>query len=143
MRDGKVLLGQRRKYPVAKAPCAGHVEEWPGIPTGAAAEENVFRQAGVRELEEEFSLKVRPRDLRLAFPPVVMHNRCRRDTVDGGGPWHMWWVFTVDIPAHASPRGNRTEMTDLAWYSIPDALRLPDLEDVWRVFLNQIQQTRR
>jgi hypothetical protein len=34
MRDGKILLFQRQKFPIAKAPCAGHVDELDGVPTG-------------------------------------------------------------------------------------------------------------
>jgi ADP-ribose pyrophosphatase YjhB (NUDIX family) len=136
VRDGRILLGQRQKFPRKKAPCAGHVEELDGIPTGASGEEPIFRAAGVRELDEEFHLHVNARDL----DPVISmstQNRCRRDTVDGGPPWHHWWVYAVTIGPGQEPRGNGSEMTGLGWYTPAEALALPDLEDVWRTFLQK------
>lgn len=137
-RDGKYALADRVKFPFFKAPSAGHVDEYPGIPKGfGAQEERIYREAAARELGEEFGLRVRPADLRLALQ-VRMDNACRRQTVDGGPPWHLWRVYTVTVDSGQQTRTAADEAADLGWYAPAEISALNDLEPVWRDMLKQI-----
>lgn len=136
-RDGRFLLFQRQKFPIAKAPAAGHVDEYDGIPIGSASEERTFRDAGVRELEEETGLRVRPGLMKLVLT-MTMSNVCRRKTIDGTRHWHLWRVYWVRVDSGQEPRGNADESADLAWYTASEIDALPDLEQVWRTMLKQI-----
>lgn len=141
-RGGRILLFQRQKFPLKKAPCAGHVDSWAGIPTGTgAAEAEYYLAEAVKELSEETGLIVRHRDLNLVHT-AHYDNACRRETVDGGPPWHLWRVYTVEIGAGQTPRGNGSESKDLAWYTPAELVALPDLEPVWRDMLRQIGMIR-
>lgn len=136
-RDGRYLLFQRKKFPIAKAPAAGHVDEYDGIPTGAAKEEHIFRDAGVRELKEETGLRVRAGQMKLVLT-VRTRNECRRETIDGARHWHLWRVYRVRVDGQQQPRGNADESDDLAWYTPTEIAALPDLEPVWRDMLKHI-----
>lgn len=137
-RDGRYALADRVKFPLFKAPSAGHVDECPGIPTGVGTHEpRIYREAAVRELEEEFGLRVRPADLRLALQ-VRMDNACRRQTVDGGPHWHLWRVYTVTIDSRQQTRTAADEAANLAWYTPAQIGALPDLEPVWRDMLKRM-----
>jgi len=136
-RDGKFLLFQRQKLPIAKAPAAGHVDEFDGIPTGDVTEERTFRDAAVRELEEETGLRVRPGQMKLVLT-TTRANQCRRKTIDGAKHWHLWRVYQVHVDHQQEPRGNDSESADLAWYTASEIAALPDLESVWREMFQQI-----
>jgi 8-oxo-dGTP pyrophosphatase MutT (NUDIX family) len=137
-REDRYALFQRAKYPIAKAPCAGHVDELDGVPTGARSEEPAYRAAGVRELEEETGLTVRGRDLQLVLT-AMYRNACRRRPVDGGSPWHLWLVYSVTIGPGQRAKANGHENTDLRWYTPQEIAALGDLEPVWRTMLTQIR----
>jgi len=138
--NGRYLTGLRAKTPIAVAPCAGHVDELRDrIPTGARVEERYFRDAGVRELEEETGLRVRARDLKLVLNRLG-GDRCHRraGSVDGDN-WHHWMIFTVAFTGEAPPavRSNG-ELNDLAWRTPRQLAALPNLEPIWRDFLRQL-----
>lgn len=137
-RDGKFLLFQRQKYPIAMAPAAGHVDEYPGVPNGSASEKPVFLDAAVRELWEETGLVVRPGQMKLVLETTTP-NECRRQTVDGGDPWHLWRVYSVRVDGSQQPRGNKDESANLRWYTPDEIRKLPDLELVWGDMLRQIK----
>lgn len=140
VQDGRYLLFQREKFPIKKAPCAGHVDEadgLSGVPVGAPSEEPAFRAAAVRELKEETGLEVRPRNLKLALTKAS-GNECRRPPVDGSEPWHLWRVYYTTAPAGQTPRGNAAESSGLCWYTPAEIAALPDLEPVWREMLEEI-----
>lgn len=141
--NGHYLTGLRSKPPIAVAPCAGHVDELrTRIPTGARAEEHLFRDAAVRELEEETGLRVQPRDLKLVLNRIG-GDRCHRKagSVDGDN-WHHWLVFTVTYTGKAPPEvRSNGELTGLAWRSPQELAALSNLEPIWQDFLRQLHIT--
>lgn len=140
VRDGKILAFQRQTWPLNLAPCAGHVDEHPGVPRGTGQlEEAIYASAAVRELEEETGLTVRGQDLRPVFCGR-MDNACRRKTIDGDEHWHYWRVYVARIDGRQEPRGNARESADLAWYTRNELLARRDLEPVWRDMINNIKE---
>ncbi|OLT12971.1 hypothetical protein BJF79_03460 [Actinomadura sp. CNU-125] len=138
--NGHYLTGLRAKTPIAVAPCAGHVDELrTRIPTGSRTEEPLFRDAAVRELEEETGLRVRPRDLKLVLNRIG-GDRCHRKagSVDGDN-WHHWLLFTVEFSGRTPPtvRSNG-ELTDLTWRTAQQLAAVPNLELIWQDFLRQL-----
>lgn len=138
-RDGRFLLFDRQQDPKCKAPCAGHVDELgDNVPTGAASEERFYRAAGVRELEEETGLRVRPDEMVHVLRRKA-YTKCRRDSIDGDVSWHLWHVYRVQIDGWQQPRGKADESANLAWFTPDEIRKLPDLEPVWRDMLKQMK----
>lgn len=137
-RDDKFLLFKRQQDPIAMAPPAGHVDEYPGVPIGSDSEEPPFLDAAVRELREETALRVRPGQMKLVLN-TTMPNQCRRSPVDGNRHWHRWRVYWVRVDDSQTPRGNGHESADLRWLTPAEIRDLTDLEDVWRAMLTQMK----
>ena len=78
MRDGKLLLIERKKPPFGFAPPAGHIDEHGG-----------FEEAAINELKEEVGLDVL--SLKLAAEGRK-ENPCRR-----GSAWHYWLDRDYDL----------------------------------------------
>ena len=95
VREGRLLLIERRNPPYAWAPPAGHVDEG-----------ETYEQAARRELLEEVGLT--------ASSLTLVHrgqrrNQCRRP----GGDHHQWEVFTAD--AEGDPVRSETETRSMRW----------------------------
>lgn len=138
IRDNRLLLIERRRYPYGWAPPAGHVD--PG---------ETFEEAARRELQEEVGLSTI--SLRRVLS-VAYDNRCRRPA----GDHHYWEVFFMETEGNttrseAETSGvkwvDRDELSklisisfdllafhssDLAWKSAPG------LEPVWINLLDRI-----
>ncbi|WP_329521114.1 NUDIX hydrolase [Spirillospora sp. NBC_01491] len=138
--NGRYLTGLRAKAPRDIAPCAGHVDELTPrtTPKGARSEQPLFLAAGIRELEEETGLKVRPDDLKLVLNRLG-GDRCHRaaGSVDGEN-WHWWMVFAVRFAQQPDVRSNG-ELLDLSWNSAAELAALPNLEPIWRSHLRYLR----
>jgi ADP-ribose pyrophosphatase YjhB (NUDIX family) len=139
IRDGKILLNERMKYPFGYAPAAGHVD---AHETG----DESYEASAVRELWEEVGLTAV--SLELVYEGRK-ENRCRRE----GGSWHYWKVYRVEVEGEVNRSLDETK--NVGWYDIEEINALagkttdylngeiseeewqahPGLETVWYDFL--------
>lgn len=140
VRDQRLLLLERKKFPVGFACPAGHLE--PG---------ESYEDAARRELKEETGL------VASSLKKVIAgkrYNRCRRH----GGLWHYWRVYTAEVDASQELGRSVDEAKQLRFYSPKDIKPLvagtelyleqclsqetwekrPGLEPVWYFFLKYL-----
>lgn len=91
IRDKKILLIERMKFPFGFAPPAGHVDE-----------EETHEDAAKRELAEEVGLKTS--SMTLVFEKTL-HNICRRVE----GTHHLWKVYVVVSEGDVIPSKEETK----------------------------------
>lgn len=96
-KENKVLLLERKKYPVGFAPPAGHVDG-----------DESFEIAARRELEEEVGLKVKA--IKLIFEGRK-DNPCRRTD----GTWHYWKIYEVETEGEVTRSLDETKQA--GWYT--------------------------
>lgn len=137
--DGKLLLIERKRFPMGFAPPAGHVDD-----------DHSFDEAARRELQEEVGISG-------ACLSLVIEGRkdnpCRRER----GLWHYWRIYQANVDVNeltlsdAEARSAkwcdreelvrlqlrteaylRNELTEEEWAEIPG------LEPVWAEWLQQI-----
>lgn len=85
IRDGKLLVINRKKPPLALAPPAGHIDEHG---KGLSDELAQAKEAAIAELAEEVGLTVPAESLAL-LTGGRKNNPCRRP----GGNYHHWYIF--------------------------------------------------
>jgi 8-oxo-dGTP pyrophosphatase MutT (NUDIX family) len=79
--NGKILLFERTRFPVATVFPAGHIE------VGERPDE-----ALLREVEEETGIKLQPRQATLLGHEILNSDSCRRGSDD-----HEWWVYIAHV----------------------------------------------
>ena len=77
--EGKILLIERKIFPVKFALPAGHIDEG-----------ETYEQAAVRELKEEVGLDT----LNLM---LIAEGRKENPCSQKGGTWHYWKVYKVEL----------------------------------------------
>lgn len=107
VRDGRLLLIERRRPPYGWAPPAGHVD--PGEP---------YPDAAIRETQEEVGLPVD--HLQLLWRGD-QKNRCRRP----GGDWHYWAVY--EATTTGEPTRSEDETSAMRWVSRDQLAGLAEL----------------
>jgi ADP-ribose pyrophosphatase YjhB (NUDIX family) len=118
-KEGKLLLIERKKFPVGFAVPAGHVD-------GDANYEDAAR----RELKEEVGLDAQ--NLELIFDSRK-ENPCRRE----GGTWHHWKLYKVEVTGEIHRSEEETKQA--GWYSLDEIRKIEDkLEPVMREFFKEL-----
>ncbi len=104
-RGGKMLLIERKIFPLTYAFPAGHVDE------GEA-----YDHAAARELQEEVGLKAKKIEL---IAEGRVENPCSR----GGGTWHYWRVYRIE--AQGDMKRSEEETKQAGWYTKEEINNLP------------------
>ena len=104
-RGGKLLLIERKIFPLTYAFPAGHVDKGED-----------YEQAAVRELKEEVGLDAESVEL-LAEGRV--ENPCSRP----GGTWHYWKVYKIAAQGEIKPSEEETKQA--GWYTKEEIHTLP------------------
>jgi ADP-ribose pyrophosphatase YjhB (NUDIX family) len=119
-RGGKILLIERKVFPIVWAPPAGHVDEGES-----------YEDAAVRELTEEVGLTATHSEL---VAEGRKENRCSRPD----GTWHYWKIYKVE--AEGEVKRSKEETTQAGWYNKNEIknLPLPGLEPVWSDWLVEL-----
>jgi len=120
--DSKILLIDRKLFPLFFACPAGHLEEKESPEAGA-----------IREIQEEVGLTIS--DLKLVLNERF-ENPCRRQ----GGTWHNWWIYRADFFGELKPSERETKQA--GWYSPSEieAIRKEGkLEPVWEQILGKLK----
>ena len=99
-REGKLLLIERKKFPLGFAVPAGHVDD-----------DVSFEDAARRELREEVGLVAT--ELELIYEGR-QENPCRRE----GGTWHYWKIYKVE--AEGELKRSEEETKQAGWYSLEE-----------------------
>lgn len=142
---GRLLLIERRKYPIGFAPPAGHVDNYKGENDEpnfeAAARAELFEEVGLTALELKLVAEGRK------------ENPCRRP----GGTWHYWKVYCAVVSGNVRP--SPKEVKRFEWCSISRLRALaertrefkagkvtqadwdsrPGLEPVWLEWLTELK----
>lgn len=105
MRDGKLLLIERKKPPFGFAPPAGHIDE-----------HGSFKEAAKNELKEEVGLDVV--SLKLATKGRK-ENPCRR-----GSTWHYWEIYRAKTSGDI--KRSEEETKQAGWYEEEDVEELAE-----------------
>jgi 8-oxo-dGTP pyrophosphatase MutT (NUDIX family) len=105
VREGRLLLFERCKYPPGWTIPAGHLE------AGMDPQEEMRR-----EVAEEVGLVVTSSRRIWDGPPRLLADRCRR-----GADWHRWHLFLAE--ATGEPRLG-DEGSRLGWFTLAEALAL-------------------
>ncbi|HOX21615.1 MAG TPA: NUDIX hydrolase [Candidatus Paceibacterota bacterium] len=113
--QGRILLIDRKRFPLFFACPAGHLEEGEQPEAGA-----------IREAKEEIGFAISNLQL-------VQHERydnpCRRQ----GGTWHEWWIYRADFSG--ALQGSPDETKSVGWYDrteIQALQREAKLEPIWQ-----------
>jgi ADP-ribose pyrophosphatase YjhB (NUDIX family) len=104
-RDGKLLLIERKIFPLTYAFPAGHVDEG-----------ETYEHAAARELKEEVGLDTKHIEL---IAEGRVENPCSRE----GGTWHAWKVYRID--ADGEIQRSEEETTQAGWYTKEEINHLP------------------
>jgi len=104
-RDGKLLIIERRIFPLTYAFPAGHVDE------GEA-----YEHAAVRELKEEVGLDAKKVEL---IAEGRVENPCSRPD----GTWHNWKVYKIE--AVGEVKRSEEETKQAGWFTKEEIRNLP------------------
>ena len=96
-RDGKLLLIERKIFPIKYAPPAGHVDEGED-----------YAHASARELKEEVGLDATSLEL---IAEGRKENKCSRP----GGSWHYWKIYKIE--AAGDVHRSEGETKSAGWYA--------------------------
>jgi len=120
--QGKLLLIDRKIFPLYFACPAGHLKDQESPDSGA-----------IREAQEEVGLTIS--NLKLLLNERF-ENPCSRQ----GGTWHNWWIYRADFSGELKPSGRETKQA--GWYSPSEieAIRKEGkLEPVWEQILGKLK----
>lgn len=104
-RNGKLLLIERRIFPLTYAFPAGHVDE---------GEE--YQHAAIRELKEEVGLDTKKVEL---VAEGRVENPCSRPD----GTWHYWKVYKIE--AEGEVKRSEEETKQVGWFTKEEIRNLP------------------
>ncbi len=104
-KDGKLLLIERKIFPLTYAFSAGHVDEG-----------ETYEQAAVRELKEEVGLDTVSMEL---FAEGRVENPCSRPE----GTWHYWKVYKMQTAGEVKP--SEEEAKQALWLTREEIKNLP------------------
>jgi ADP-ribose pyrophosphatase YjhB (NUDIX family) len=104
IRNKKLLLIERMKFPFGFAPAAGHVDG-----------DSDYEESAVRELSEEVGLTATSLEL---LYEGRKENHCRRED----GTWHYWKVYHVETTGNISRSLDETKQAK--WYSKKDLQKM-------------------
>lgn len=96
-KGNKILLIERKQFPLGFAPPAGHVEK------GYS-----FKDTAIKEVKEEVGLT--PRNLKFLIEGRKDNNVCKR-----GSTWHYWKIYEVEVEGTLKP--SKVETKQAGWYS--------------------------
>jgi len=117
IRDGKILMIDRKKYPYGWACIAGHIDE------GEVPEE-----ALIREVQEESGYDVE--NFELLFEEEI-DNPCSRDVQT-----HYWYVYKADVSGQITK--NEEETKDIKWVDL-NSIQDLTLEPVWDYIFKKLK----
>ncbi len=104
-RDGKILIIERKIFPLTYALPAGHVDEGES-----------YEHAAVRELKEEVGLDAEKVEL---IAEGKIENPCSRP----GGTWHEWKVYKIN--ASGKIKRSEEETKQVLWLTKEEIHNLP------------------
>lgn len=104
-RGGKLLLIERKVFPLTYAFPAGHVDE-----------DETYEHAAVRELKEEVGLDAKR--VKLVAEGRV-ENPCSRED----GTWHYWKVYRIE--GEGEVKRSEAETKAVGWYTKEEINNLP------------------
>lgn len=119
---GRILLIDRKIFPLFFASPAGHLKDGENPEIGAK-----------REVEEEVGLVIS--NLKLALNERFENPCCRED-----GNWHEWWVYEADYEGELKPSERETKK--VGWCNIAEIEKLSEegkLEPVWQEIFQKLK----
>jgi ADP-ribose pyrophosphatase YjhB (NUDIX family) len=103
-KNNKLLLIERKIFPIGMAPPAGHVEG-----------DDDYKSTAKKELKEEVGLDV----VRLK---LLVRGRKDNQCVRTNGSWHYWNIFEAKVRGNIKP--STREVKSTGWYSREDIKKL-------------------
>lgn len=130
--NSKILMFDRPHQ--VKAGPSEHADELPSVPQGHLREEPFYRLAAARLLREQTGILVGPERL-INLAIARDSDRCTREIVDRGRPWHLWHLYVLGLSERPAVRGSDGVSDNLAWYSADEIAQFERLDPAWRNLL--------
>lgn len=121
--EGKILLFERTRFPIATVFPAGHVD---------AREKPV--DTFIREVKEETSISLKPNQAILIAHDIINNDSCRRGSDD-----HEWWVYAAYV-SNPTVTVNRNEGINPEWEFL-DEINTSNLPPAAKKILEKYSET--